>query len=88
MLHLRYESSGLVQSPMDQVFAHLDDHTRLSSHMSERYQRPRSVPEVSADAGRIDRCAVDNEKGIAKPPSVGFDTAPAKPAGPGYGASK
>jgi Polyketide cyclase / dehydrase and lipid transport len=35
MLPLRDESSGFVQSPMDQVFAHLDDHTRLSSHMSE-----------------------------------------------------
>ena len=32
--------------------------------------------------------AVENEKEIAKPPSVGFDTAPAKPAGPGSGASK
>ena len=29
--------------------------------------------------------AVDNEREIAKPPSVGFDTAPAKPAGPGSG---
>ena len=35
MLPLRCESKGLVQSPMDQVFAHLDDHTRLSSHMGE-----------------------------------------------------
>jgi LemA protein len=32
--------------------------------------------------------AVENEKEIAKPPSVGFDTSPAKPAGPGPGASK
>ena len=32
--------------------------------------------------------AVENEKEIAKPPSVGFDTAPAKPAGPGSGAAK
>ena len=39
MLTLRDESSGLVRSPMDQVFAHLDDHTRLSSHMSERSWR-------------------------------------------------
>ena len=29
-----YETSALVQAPMDQVFAHVDDHTRLSSHMS------------------------------------------------------
>ena len=35
MLPLRDESSGFVQSPMDQVFAHIDDHTRLSSHMGE-----------------------------------------------------
>lgn len=35
MLPLRCESNGLVQSPADQVFAHIDDHTRLSSHMSE-----------------------------------------------------
>lgn len=35
MLPLHHECSGLVQSPMDQVFAHVDDHTRLSSHMSE-----------------------------------------------------
>ena len=32
--------------------------------------------------------ALENEKEIAKPPSVGFDTAPAKPAGPGPGAPK
>lgn len=30
---------------------------------------------------------VDNEKEISKPPSVGFDTAPAKPASPASGAS-
>ena len=35
MLSLRYESTGFVQSPADQVFAHIDDHTRLSSHMGE-----------------------------------------------------
>lgn len=35
MLPLRYESNGLVRSSMDQVFAHIDDHTRLSSHMSD-----------------------------------------------------
>ena len=35
MLPLRHESNGFVQSPMDQVFAHIDDHTRLSSHMGE-----------------------------------------------------
>ena len=35
MLSLQYESTGYVQSPMDQVFAHIDDHTRLTSHMGE-----------------------------------------------------
>ena len=35
MLPLRHESTGFVQSPMDQVFAHIDDHTRLSSHMGD-----------------------------------------------------
>ncbi len=35
MLPLRYESNGFVQSRMDQVFAHIDYHRRLSSHMSE-----------------------------------------------------
>ena len=39
MLPLRYESTGFVQSSMDQAFAHLDDHTRLSSHMGERSWR-------------------------------------------------
>ena len=32
--------------------------------------------------------AVENEKEISKPPSVGFDTAPAKPAGTASGAAK
>ena len=32
---LRHASSGFVQSPIDQVFAFIDDHTRLTSHMSE-----------------------------------------------------
>ena len=32
--------------------------------------------------------AVDNEKEISKPPSVGFDSAPAKPAGPASGAAR
>ena len=31
---------------------------------------------------------VENEEDIAKPPSVGFDAAPAKPAGAGSGAAK
>jgi hypothetical protein len=35
MLPLHHECSGLVPSPLDQVFAHVDDNRRLSSHMSE-----------------------------------------------------
>ena len=35
MLTHRYESKGRVQSSVDSVFAHIDDHTRLSSHMGE-----------------------------------------------------
>ena len=31
----RHESSAIIRSPVDQVFAHVDEHTRLSSHMSE-----------------------------------------------------
>ena len=35
MLPYHYESGGIVHSPMEVVFARIDDHTRLSSHMSE-----------------------------------------------------
>lgn len=31
----RYESTGFVHASVDQVFAHIDDHTRVASHMSE-----------------------------------------------------
>lgn len=31
----RYESKGLVRTTVDQVFSHIDDHSRLSSHMSK-----------------------------------------------------
>jgi hypothetical protein len=31
----RYESNALIQAPAQQVFLHIDDHARLSSHMSE-----------------------------------------------------
>lgn len=31
----RYESRAVVSAPADRVFAHIDDHSRLSSHMSE-----------------------------------------------------
>ncbi|MEW5862571.1 MAG: SRPBCC family protein [Pseudomonadota bacterium] len=35
MLTEHYETSAFVPSPMDRVFAFIDDHTRLSSHMSK-----------------------------------------------------
>ena len=35
MLTHRYETSAMVRAPADRVFAHVDDHARLSSHMSE-----------------------------------------------------
>lgn len=35
MLPLKYESSSFVPSSMDQVFAQIDDHKRLSSHMGK-----------------------------------------------------
>ncbi len=35
MLPFHCESSGLVKSPVAQVFAHIDDPMRLSSHMAE-----------------------------------------------------
>jgi hypothetical protein len=30
-----HETTGFVDSSVDRVFAYIDDHTRLSSHMSE-----------------------------------------------------
>jgi hypothetical protein len=35
MLPLHHESKGFVQASVEQVFAHLDDHTRLTSHMNK-----------------------------------------------------
>ena len=35
MLTHHHESKGFVQSSVESVFAHIDDHTRLSSHMGE-----------------------------------------------------
>ena len=53
MLPLRYESSGFVQSPMGQVFAHIDDHTRLSSHMGEpSWRTGGGRMETEIDSGR------------------------------------
>lgn len=53
MLPLHCESKGLVQAPIDQVFAHIDDHARLSSHMSERSWRTGGGRmETEIDSGR------------------------------------
>jgi hypothetical protein len=30
-----YETSAIVRAPLDRIFAHLDDHARLSGHMSK-----------------------------------------------------
>jgi polyketide cyclase/dehydrase/lipid transport protein len=35
MLNHRSEASAMVRAPVERVFAHVDDHERLSSHMSE-----------------------------------------------------
>ena len=53
MLPLRFESNGLVQAPIDQVFAHIDDHARLSSHMGEpSWRMGGGRMETQIDAGR------------------------------------
>ena len=56
MLPLRFESNGLVQTPMDQVFAHIDDHARLSAHMGEpSWRMGGGQMETQIDAGRGQR---------------------------------
>ena len=56
MLPLRFESNGLVQAPMDQVFAHIDDHARLSAHMSlPSWRMGGGQMETQIDAGRGQR---------------------------------
>src|SRR5512134_3297522 len=49
----RYESSALVPAPADKVFAHIDDHSRLSSHMSESsWMMGGGRMEIELDDGR------------------------------------
>ena len=56
MLPLHCESNGLVRAPMDQIFAHIDDRTRLSSHMSERSRRTGGGRvETEIDSGRVQK---------------------------------
>lgn len=53
MLIHRYECSAIARSPVDRVFAHLDDHTRLSSHMSESsWMMGGGRMDVEVDEGR------------------------------------
>jgi hypothetical protein len=53
MLTYRYESSGFVQSSVDRVFAHIDDYTRLSSHMSKpSWKMGGGQMEIELDEGR------------------------------------
>lgn len=56
ILPYRYESNGFVRAPMDRVFAHIDDHTRLSSHMSEpSWQMGGGQMKTELDEGRGQR---------------------------------
>jgi hypothetical protein len=53
MLDRHCESAVFVGAPMDSVFARLDDHTRLSAHMSESsWQMGGGKMSISFDAGR------------------------------------
>ena len=53
MLPYHYESSGVVHSAIEQVFARIDDHTRLSSHMTESsWMMGGSRMKLEVDAGR------------------------------------
>jgi hypothetical protein len=48
-----YEASALVQAPMGEVFAYLDDPTRLSSHMSKSsWMMGGGQMEIELDSGR------------------------------------
>ena len=53
MLNYHYESNAIVQSPVNQAFAYIDDPTRLSSHMSESsWKMGGGRMEVVLDEGR------------------------------------
>jgi hypothetical protein len=53
VLNYRYESRSIVRAPADQVFAGLDDHARLSSHMSEStWMMGGGQMEIGLDDGR------------------------------------
>lgn len=51
-----YESQGFVQSPVDRVFSYIDDHSRLSSHMSKSSWKMgggRMQTILDADQGKV-----------------------------------
>ena len=53
MLTRHEESAGLVSAPVERVFAHVDDHARLSSHMSQSsWTMGGGRMDVVLDAGR------------------------------------
>ena len=53
MLTHRYESSRIVPAPPERVFAHIDDHSRLSSHMSgSSWMMGGGRMEIELDEGR------------------------------------
>lgn len=53
MFNYHYESNAIVRSPVIQVFAYIDDPTRLSSHMSESsWKMGGGQMEVVLDEGR------------------------------------
>ncbi len=56
MLPLHNESKDLVQAPMDQVLGHIDNHTRLASHMGEpSWRTGGGRMETQLDEGRGQR---------------------------------
>ena len=56
-----YETSGLVQAPVERVFAHADDHARLSSHMSKSsWMMGGGSMRLEFDAGRANRRLQDS----------------------------
>ena len=51
MLPLHFESSVLLSAPAEAVFPHLDDHRRLSAHMSQSsWMMAGSRMEIKLDA--------------------------------------
>jgi hypothetical protein len=52
MLTRHRETTGVLNAPIERVFAHLDDHTRLSSHMTKSsWKMGGGRMEITTDAG-------------------------------------